>query len=64
MLNLAAKRLRVEYTKLQKDPIPLAIAAPLEKNILEWRFLIQGIDDYQGGYYHGKLTFPEVMLNC
>ena len=60
-MNLAAKRLKVEYTKLRREPIPLAVAEPLEKNILEWRFVIQGIDDYQGGYYQGKLTFPEVI---
>jgi ubiquitin-conjugating enzyme E2 J2 len=32
---------------------------PLEKNILEWRFVIKGCDkDYMGGYYHGKIKFP------
>jgi ubiquitin-conjugating enzyme E2 J2 len=57
-MNIAAKRLKKEYTKLQKDPIPLGIAAPLETNILEWRFVIKGIEDYSGGYYQGKLIFP------
>ena len=57
-MNIATKRLKIEYTKLQKDPIPLGIAAPLETNILEWRFVIQGIEDYSEGYYQGKLVFP------
>ena len=43
---------------LQNEPVPLAVARPLESNILEWRFLIKGSDDYEGGYYHGKLIFP------
>jgi hypothetical protein len=45
------KRLRIEYNKLSKEPVPYAIARPLEKNILEWRFLIKGTGDYEGGFY-------------
>jgi len=35
-------------------------AAPLEDNILEWRYVIRGPKDspYAGGIYHGKLVFP------
>ena len=57
-MNIATKRLRIEYIKLQKEPIPLGIAAPLESNILEWRFVIQGIEEYSGGIYQGKFVFP------
>lgn len=56
---LSIKRLKVEYLQLQREPVPLAIAKPNENNILEWRFIIRGIDDYEGGYYQGKLIFPE-----
>lgn len=55
---LSTKRLRKENLSLQSEPVPLAVARPLESNILEWRFLIKGTDDYEGGFYHGKLIFP------
>lgn len=45
---LSIKRLRKENLSLQKEPVPYAIARPLESNILEWRFLVRGIDDYEG----------------
>ncbi len=45
---LATRRLRVELTRLDKDPVPLAIARPMESNIYEWRFVIKGIDQYAG----------------
>lgn len=55
---LSVKRLKKEYLSLQNEPVPLAVAKPIDSNILEWRFLIKGSDDYEGGYYHGKLIFP------
>jgi ubiquitin-conjugating enzyme E2 J2 len=57
---MSMKRLRVEHVNLQKEPVPYAIASPRESNILEWRFIIKGTEgtDYDGGFYHGKLTFP------
>ena len=55
---LSIKRLKKENLTLQNEPVPLAVARPLDANILEWRFLIKGSDDYEGGYYHGKLIFP------
>jgi ubiquitin-conjugating enzyme E2 J2 len=55
---LSVKRLKKEYLTLQNEPVPLAVAKPIDSNILEWRFLIKGSDDYEGGYYHGKLIFP------
>jgi ubiquitin-protein ligase len=54
----AVARLRKDYMMLCKEPVPLAIACPTGKNILEWRFVIKGIGDYEGGYYQGKLVFP------
>jgi hypothetical protein len=32
----AAARLRKDYMRLIKDPVPLVLAAPLPSNILEW----------------------------
>jgi ubiquitin-protein ligase len=57
---MSMKRLRIEKVNLEKEPVPLALASPLEDNVLEWRFLIKGTPgtEYEGGYYHGKLLFP------
>lgn len=58
--NSAAVRLRREFKRLNDDPAPSIIASPIEKNILEWRFILRGSDDtdYAGGHYHGKIKFP------
>ncbi|GAB9474137.1 Ubiquitin-conjugating enzyme e2 [Globisporangium polare] len=57
---MATNRLRKEYLNLQRSPVENIQAAPLEKNILEWHYVITGTADspYAGGYYHGKLRFP------
>ena len=57
---MASKRLRKEYIALQKKPLENIFAVPVEKNILEWHYVIRGTEDtpYAGGYYHGKLKFP------
>ncbi|KAE9041257.1 hypothetical protein PR003_g5573 [Phytophthora rubi] len=57
---MATKRLRKEYLALQKNPVENIRAAPLEKNILEWHYVISGTEGtpYEGGFYHGKLKFP------
>ena len=56
----AAQRLRIDLKRFNDDPTPLFLARPIESNILEWRFVMQGAPDtpYAGGYYHGKLIFP------
>ncbi|KAF9038150.1 UBC-like protein [Panaeolus papilionaceus] len=56
----AQKRLSKEYVAMQKEPPPFVWAAPDEKNILNWNFLIRGPPDspYAGGEYHGVLLFP------
>lgn len=45
---------------MQKSPPPFVWAAPDEKNILLWNFIIRGPPDspYHGGEYHGLITFP------
>jgi ubiquitin-protein ligase len=35
----AVTRLKKDYQKLIRDPVPYAIAAPLSSNILEWFIL-------------------------
>jgi len=56
----AYKRLTKEYVTMQKEPPPFVWAAPDEKNILTWNFLIRGPSDspFTGGEYHGVLQFP------
>lgn len=56
----AHKRLSKEYVTMQKEPPPFIWAAPDEKNILTWNFLIRGPPDspFAGGEYHGVLLFP------
>lgn len=56
---LATKRLTREYMALRRTPVENITAKPLEDNILEWHYVIQGTEDpYAGGYYHGVLRFP------
>uniref|UniRef100_H2YAR2 Ubiquitin-conjugating enzyme E2 J2 n=1 Tax=Ciona savignyi TaxID=51511 RepID=H2YAR2_CIOSA len=56
----ATQRLKQDYMRLKKDPIPFITAEPLPSNILEWHYLVTGPADtpYTGGFYHGKLVFP------
>ena len=55
----STKRLRLEAKRLRKDPTPMCIAAPLEDNILEWRYVIKGEPDspHAGGVFMGRLKF-------
>lgn len=56
----AYKRLTKEYMAIQKNPPPYITAKPLESNILDWHYVIQGPPDtpYDGGEYYGRITFP------
>ena len=50
-----------EYKQLAlSNSVQNFIAIPDSKNIFEWHFVVFGILDspYEGGYYHGKLLFP------
>ncbi|VDN06592.1 unnamed protein product [Thelazia callipaeda] len=57
----AVSRLKKDYAKLMKDPVPFVIAAPLHSNILEWHYVIRGAPQtpYEGYYYNRfiKWTF-------
>ncbi|KAH9046588.1 UBC-like protein [Lactarius hengduanensis] len=56
----AYKRLSKEYITMQREPPPFVWAAPEEKDILTWNYIIHGPPDspYVGGEYHGVLLFP------
>ncbi|CAK9818208.1 Ubiquitin-conjugating enzyme E2 J2 [Anthophora quadrimaculata] len=58
--NSATARLKQDYLRLKKDPVPYVVAEPVPSNILEWHYVVKGPEKtpYEGGYYHGKLVFP------
>ncbi|KAK9460750.1 ubiquitin-conjugating enzyme/RWD-like protein [Lipomyces oligophaga] len=56
----AHKRLVRDYKQIEESPPPYIVAHPSEKNILIWHYVITGPPEtpYEGGQYHGTLTFP------
>ncbi|EJD48248.1 UBC-like protein [Auricularia subglabra TFB-10046 SS5] len=56
----AQKRLSKEFVAMQKEPPPFVWAAPDEKDILSWYFIVRGPPDspYHGGEYLGQIMFP------
>lgn len=56
----AIARLKQDYLRLKKDPVPYILAEPVPSNILEWHYVVKGPEKtpYEGGFYHGKLVFP------
>ncbi|KAK3795393.1 hypothetical protein RRG08_000704 [Elysia crispata] len=58
--STATARLKQDYMRIMKDPVPYIQAAPLPSNILEWHYIVEGPENsaYEGGIYHGKLMFP------
>lgn len=56
----ATARLKQDYLRLKKDPVPYVLAEPVPSNILEWHYVVKGPEStpYEGGFYHGKLVFP------
>mmetsp|Transcript_23101 Transcript_23101/g.68063 ORF Transcript_23101/g.68063 Transcript_23101/m.68063 type:complete len:175 (+) Transcript_23101:75-599(+) len=59
--KVAATRLRKEYKAFWNDPPEFIQAHPLETDVLDWRFTIEGPPGtpYEGGKYIGKLKFPD-----
>lgn len=55
----ATSRLKQDYMRLKRDPVPYISAEPLPSNILEWHYVVKGPEEspYYGGYYHGTLLF-------
>ena len=60
---MCTRRLTRELRSIQSNPLvnPKVYTTPLESNILEWHYVIEGHDNspYEGGYYWGKLIFPK-----
>ena len=58
--NTATARLKQDYMRIMRDPVPYVKAVPLPSNILEWHYIVTGPENspYEGGIYHGKLMFP------
>nr|XP_032836743.1 ubiquitin-conjugating enzyme E2 J2 [Petromyzon marinus] len=56
----ATQRLKQDYLRIQRDPVPYVSAEPLPSNILEWHYVVRGPEKtpYEGGLYHGRLLFP------
>ncbi|XP_004536578.1 ubiquitin-conjugating enzyme E2 J2-like [Ceratitis capitata] len=56
----AIARMKQDYMRLKRDPLPYISAEPLPNNILEWHYVVKGPANtpYHGGYYHGTLLFP------
>ncbi|XP_025082842.1 ubiquitin-conjugating enzyme E2 J2-like [Pomacea canaliculata] len=56
----ATARLKQDYLRIIRDPVPYVQAVPLPSNILEWHYVVTGPENtpYEGGIYHGKLVFP------
>ncbi|CAG2119675.1 unnamed protein product, partial [Medioppia subpectinata] len=58
--STATQRLRQDYLRIIRDPVPYVSAHPLHNNILEWHYVVRGPEGtpYVNGVYHGKLQFP------
>lgn len=61
--KISTTRLLREYRKIKKDPPDYITARPLENNVLQWHYVIEGPPKtpYASGIYHGVLTFPPGM---
>ena len=59
--RMASSRLRRELVRIAKEPVPGALVAPRESNLLDVFFVLRGDADsvYAGGTYWGKLCFPD-----
>lgn len=54
------RRLANEIRRIEKEPVPNAMVRPDEDNVLDWYFVVYDLkDDYEGGYYFGKISFPK-----
>lgn len=62
--SAGAIRLSKEFKAIEsrkESELANFIATPNPLNLFEWHFVIFGLKDcpYEGGFYHGKLTFPQ-----
>jgi ubiquitin-conjugating enzyme E2 J2 len=69
-LPTTLKRIKGDIKLLHDKPHEFFDAMPDEKNMLIWYFLIRGTDEYQGGWYLGKIELdneypfkpPDILL--
>jgi len=56
----ATARLKQDFMRIVRDPVPYIQAQPVPSNILEWHYIVTGPENspYEGGVFHGKLVFP------
>ena len=61
---LSIKRLTKEFSNMQDKPSYQYYAEPIKGEMFEWHFTVRGPPetDYEGGIYHGVVTFPEEYL--
>ena len=38
----ALSRLKQDFVRIKKDPVPYIVAEPLPSNILEWHYVVTG----------------------
>lgn len=59
--GFSIKRLSKEFKDMQAKPSYQYYAEPVQDEMFEWHFTIRGPPgtDYEGGIYHGIITFPE-----
>ena len=59
--GLSIKRLTKEFANMKEKPSYEYYAEPVKEEMFEWHFTIRGppSTDYEGGIYHGIITFPE-----
>lgn len=61
--DMCTRRLARELKAIQTNPMtnPKVYTRPLESNLLEWHYVIEGSKDtpYETGFYWGKLIFPK-----
>ncbi len=61
--DMCTRRLSRELKAIQTNPMtnPKVYTRPLESNLLEWHYVIEGSKDtpYESGFYWGKLIFPK-----
>ena len=43
---MATKRLKQDYIRLQRDPVPFIEAAPLPSNLLEWSVYYKMVKEF------------------
>lgn len=58
----AVRRLGRDLQRLQNQPNPQVTVQPSTGSMLEWHFVLHNFPadtPYAGGFYHGKLLFPE-----